>query len=56
MKKENNKDWNAVNFMRKRRDELSKLYQTDEKEFWKQLEEVRKRYKNKFHQKLKHTA
>jgi len=42
MKKEiSHKDFKAVEFMRNRRDELSKLYDKNPKEFWQQLEEVR---------------
>jgi len=39
--------------MRKRRDELSDLLESNPKEFWEQLEEIRKQFKNKFHQKIK---
>ena len=53
MKKES---FNAVEFMRKKRDELSELYMTNPKKFWSQLEAVRKKYKNKFHQKEKHLS
>ena len=34
--------------MRKRREELSNLYNLNREDFLKQLEQVRKKYKNKF--------
>ena len=55
-KKKAHKDFKSVEFMRKRRDEMSELFETDNKEFWKQLEEVRKKYKNKFHKKKIHSS
>lgn len=50
------KDFDAVGFQRQRREELSKLYNSNPEEFDKQLAEIRKKYRNKFHQKEKHTA
>lgn len=55
-KQEAHSDFKAVEFMRKRRDELSDLYEKDPTEFWKQLEDIRKKYKFKFHQKKKRAA
>ncbi|MFO7448440.1 MAG: hypothetical protein R6W90_18930 [Ignavibacteriaceae bacterium] len=46
-----NKDFSAVEFMRKKRDELSELYSTNPAEFWEKLEEIRKKFKGKFRQK-----
>ncbi len=46
----------AVEFQRKRRQELSDLFNSDPTEFWKRLEIVRKKYRNKFRQKEKHSA
>lgn len=51
MKTQKEKDFKAVEFQRKRRDELSDLYNSDPAEFWKQLEAVRKKYRSKFHKK-----
>jgi len=56
MKTQNEKEFNAVEFQRKRRKELSELYSSDPTEFWKQLESIRKKYRSKFRQKEKHTA
>jgi hypothetical protein len=42
--------FDAVGFMRQRRDELSDLYEKSPDIFWKQLEEIRKKYGDKFHQ------
>ena len=44
----------AVEFQRKRRRELGELYNSNPTEFWKQLEEIRKKYRSKFRQKEKH--
>ena len=55
-KKISQQDFKAVEFMRQRRDELSELYVKDTTEFWKQLKEVRKKYRGKFHQKKHHAA
>ena len=49
-------DFKAVEFMRNQRDELSELYVKKPVVFWKQLEEVRARFKDKFHQKQKRAA
>lgn len=56
MKKEKQMEFDAVAFMRKRRNEMSELFAEDEKKFWKELETIRKKYKDKFHQRLKHSA
>ena len=56
MKKQTSTDFKAVEFMRKRRDALSDLYEKNPSEFWNKLEEVRKKYKKLFHQKGKHAA
>ena len=50
-KKKINKKFNAVEFMRKRRNALSELYELDPKKFRKQLVEIRKKYKTKFQSK-----
>lgn len=50
------KPFDAVAFQRKRRDELSHLYNTNPEEFWKQLAEIRKKYRKKFHTKQKRAA
>lgn len=49
--KTSNKKINAVEFQRKRRNELSSLYNSNPSDYWKKLEDIRKKYKNKFHQK-----
>jgi len=54
MKTENT--FKAVQFMRKRRDELSKLHTENPEEYKKQLKETRRKYKNKFKQPKKHLA
>jgi len=46
----------AVEFQRKRREELSNLYNDNPAEFWKRLDEIRKKYRSKFRQKEKHRA
>jgi len=56
MKKEKEKEFKAVEFQRKRRKELSELYNSNLEEFWKRLEVIRKKYRNKFHQKEAHVA
>ena len=54
--KHKEKDFKAVEFMRKRRDEMSELYNTNPEEFWKQLSAIRKKYKLKVHTKAKNVA
>lgn len=54
--KKSKKDFDAVGFQRQRRETLSKLYNANPEEFNKQLEEIRKKYQHKFHQKEKYTA
>lgn len=54
--KEKPANFDSVKFMRKRRDELGELYASNPEKFWKQLEEIRKKYKSKFHQKKKPAA
>jgi hypothetical protein len=56
MKTHDEKEFKAVEFQRKRRSELSKLYNSNPKEFWKRLEAIRKKYRSKFRQKEQHTA
>jgi hypothetical protein len=56
MKTHKEKEFNAVEFQRKRRKELSELYNSDPTEFWKRLEAIREKYRIKFRQKDKHTA
>ena len=54
MKRKNpHTEFKAVEFMRKRRDELSELYSRNPSGFWEELEKIRKKYKNKFYQKKK---
>jgi len=48
------KQFKAVEFQRKRREELSDLYNSNPAEFWKLLKEIRKKYRDKFRQKEKH--
>ncbi len=48
--------FNAVEFQRVRRNELSKLIKTDPDEFKKQMELIRKKYRNKFNSKNKRKA
>jgi hypothetical protein len=50
------KQFKAVEFQRKRRKELSELYNSNPTEFWKRLEEIRKKYRSKFRQKEKYWA
>jgi hypothetical protein len=50
------KDFHAVEFMRKRRDELSELYSRNPSGFRKELEAARKKYASKFHRKIKKAA
>lgn len=50
------KDFDAVGFQRQRREELSKLYNSSPEKFNKLLEEIREKYRTKFHQKAKHTT
>jgi len=56
MKTKREKEFNAVEFQRSRRKELSELYSSDTNEFWKQLKKIQKKYRNKFRQKEKHFA
>jgi hypothetical protein len=56
MKTNDGKEFNAVEFQRKRREELSDLYNSNPTEFWKRIEAIRKKYRSKFGQKQKHTA
>jgi ribosome recycling factor len=56
MKLKEEKNFNAVEFQRKRRKELSKLYNSNPDEYWEQLESIRKKYKDKFRQKKKTTT
>jgi hypothetical protein len=49
-------NFNAVEFMRKRRDELSELYARDPSGFQKALDVARKKYASKFHRKVKRAA
>lgn len=56
MKTLKEKNFDAVAFQRKRREELSKLFNTNPVEFWRQLEEIRIKYSKKFRLKEKHTA
>ena len=56
MKTQKEKDFKAVEFQRKRREELSDLYNSDPAEFWKRLEAVRKKYRSKFYKKEGLTA
>ena len=56
MKTQKEKEFNAVEFQRKRRKELSELYNSDPAAFWKQLEVIRKKYKVKFKQKVNYPA
>ena len=55
-KKSSSQEFKAVEFMRKQRDELSRLYSSDPVEFWARLKTVRAKFKNKFRQKEEHTA
>ena len=56
MKKEKEENFNAVEFMRKRRDELSKEYTDNPIAFKKELEEIRKKYAHLFNTKQKKAA
>ncbi len=56
MKLEKTQDFKAVEFMRKRRDELSDLYNSNPDEFKKQLKKIQKKYQNKFRVTRKHIA
>jgi hypothetical protein len=56
MKTQEGKKLKAVEFQRKRRKELSELYNSHPAEFWKLLETIRKKYHNKFNQQEQHTA
>ena len=46
----------AVKFMRERREELSRLHSENPKEYKKQLEEVRKKYPEKFAKRKRNEA
>ncbi|MFH1320726.1 MAG: hypothetical protein ABII90_08755 [Bacteroidota bacterium] len=56
MKTQEKKEFKAVEFQRKRRKELSELYNSNPLEFWNRLEKIRKKYRSKFRQTEKHTA
>lgn len=56
MKRQEEQKFKAVEFQRKRRKELSELYNSNPTEFWKRLEAIRKKYRSKFRQKEKHYA
>ncbi|MDX2048358.1 MAG: hypothetical protein SFU87_16335 [Chitinophagaceae bacterium] len=56
MKNEKLKSFKAVDFMRKRREELSDLYNSNPMGFLKKLEQVQKKYRNKFHVSAKQQA
>ena len=56
MKIQEENKFKAVEFQRKRRKELSELYNSNLTEFWKRLEAIRKKYRGKFRQQEKHTA
>lgn len=56
MKTKEEKKFNAVEFQRKRRKELSDLFNSNPSEFWKQLEIIQKKYQRKFKQKQNRTA
>jgi len=56
MKTQNEKEFKAVEFQRKRRRELSELYNSNPMEFWKRLEAVKRKYRSKFRQQEKHAA
>ena len=56
MKSKDRQDFNAVDFMRRRRDELSSLYNSNPHEFKKHLQEVQKKYQSRFRVTQKHTA
>lgn len=43
MKTQNEKEFKAVEFQRKRRKELSELYNSNPTEFWKRLETIKKK-------------
>ena len=56
MKTQEEKEFKAVEFQRKRRKELSELYNSNPTEFWKRLETIKKKYRSKFRQQEKHYA
>jgi hypothetical protein len=56
MKTKEEKQFKAVEFQRKRRKELSELYNSNQPKFWKGLEEIREKYRRKFRQKEKYLA
>ena len=56
MKTREEKQFGAVEFQRKRRKELSELYNSDQPKFWKRLEEIREKYRRKFRHKEKYLA
>lgn len=56
MKSKKTNDFKAVDFMRKRREELSDMYNSNPDEFKKQLKQIQKKYQNKFQVTKKHNA
>ena len=56
MKRQEEKKFKAVEFQRKRRKELSELYNSNPTEFWKRLAAIQKKYRSKFQQQEKRTA
>ncbi len=56
MKSRKTQDFKAVQFMRKRREELSDLFNSNPDEFKKQLEKIQKKYQSKFRVTRKHIA
>jgi hypothetical protein len=56
MKQDEDEKFNAVDFMRKRREELSNLYNSDKDEFLNKLKEVQEKYAGRFHVTQKHIA
>lgn len=56
MNHDENKNFNAVEFMRKRREELSNLYNSDKDEFSNKLKEIQEKYTGRFRVTEKHIA
>lgn len=54
MKTKKEKEFNAVEFQRNQRKELSELYISNNKEFWERLKKIQKKYRSKFKHKEKH--
>ena len=54
MKTKKEKEFNAVEFQRNQRKELSELYNSDSNEFWERLKKIQKKYRSKFTHKEKH--